>query len=663
VTKKPTYKELEQRLRELERKPRHEKEINERVLVEEVLRESEEKYRSLADSIADVFFAFDSDLKYTYWNKASEKLIGIPAKDAIGKHILEVFPDNEETRRSVEVYKEVLKTQQPRTFVNEYHLGGERHFFDISAYPSLNGLSVFVKDITAHRQVELMLEESEEKFRNLAEQSPNMIFIHDMGRVVYANQRCEEALGYTREEFYSDDFNFLTIIAPEYRESIEANFARHMRGEEVVPFEYILVAKDGRKIEAILTTKLIGYGGGSAILGTVTDITKYKCAEEEKARLKSQLLHAEKMEALGTLAGGIAHNFNNLLMGIIGNTSLMLLETDSDHPNYRRLKSIEKSVQSGSRLTNQLLSYARGGSYEIKPLNLNHLIEEVSETFEATKKEIRILHKLTHDLYGVMGDQGQIAQVLLNLYVNATDAMPGGGDLFLSTTNITDQVMGDKPYKVKPGGYVLLTVRDTGVGMDRKTTERIFEPFFTTKGFAKGTGLGLASVYGIIKAHGGYIDVESTKGMGTTFSIYLPSSGKIVTEKKRAPKKIKKGSETLLLVDDEAIILDIGKEMLEALGYEVIQAPGGREAVEIYRESKDKISLVILDMIMPEMSGETTYSQLEEINPHVKVLLSSGYSIDGPASEILERGCDGFIQKPFDMKQLAQKIREILDKQ
>jgi len=382
----------------------------------------------------------------------------------------------------------------------------------------------------------------------------------------------------------------------------------------------------------------------------------------ERKRLEAQLRHAQKMEALGTLAGGMAHNFNNLLMGIQGNASLMLLETDPTHANYQRLKNIEKSVQSTSKLTSQLLGYARKGRYEIRPITLNQLVEETSDTFGETRKEITVHRELAKDLFGIKADQGQIEQVLLNLYVNAADAMPGGGDLFLRTMNVAHEDMRGKPYKVKPGNYVSLTVRDTGIGMDKGTMVRIFDPFFTTKGMGRGTGLGLASVYGIIKAHGGYIDGNSKKGHGSTFEIYLPASEKKVIEEKRLAIEVPKGKETILLVDDEEIVLDASEQMLEKMGYKVLVARSGKEAIELYKENKDKIDMVLLDMIMPGMGGGETYDRMKEVNPNVKVILSSGYSIDGRATEILERGCDGFIQKPFSMMELSQRIREILAK-
>ncbi len=370
----------------------------------------------------------------------------------------------------------------------------------------------------------------------------------------------------------------------------------------------------------------------------------------------------EKLEAFGTLAGGIDHGFKDLLMGIQGDASLMLLDIDSGHPHYERLKNIEQSVQSGDELTRQLLGFVRGGKYEIKPTNINELIEKSSQMFGRTKKGIKIHRNYQKDIWTVEVDKGQIEQVLLKLYVNVWQAMPGGGELYLRTENVTLDEIDVKTYNVEPGNYVKISITDTGMGMDEATRQRMFEPFYTTKNRGRGTGLGLAPVYGIIKNHGGIINVNSKKGEGTTFIIYLPASEKEVIEEKEIPEEVLRGAETILLVDDEDMIIHVGQEILKALGYKVLLARSGKEAIELYKANKDKIDMVILDMIMPDMGGGDTYDRMKKINPDINTLLSSGYTINGQVDEILEVGCNGFIQKPFNMRQLSQKIREILDK-
>lgn len=517
------------------------------------------------------------------------------------------------------------------------------------------------REVEERRKTEQALRESEERYRNIFEQSRDPIYITTReGWFIDVNQSFMDLFGYRREEI--GDLNAIDFYSdPKDR----SKFQRAVEREgAVIDFELKLRKKNGEEIDCLLTTTVRQSNDGHILgyQGIIRDITEHKRAEEEKKRLEAQLQYAQRMEALGTLAGGIAHNFNNLLMGIMGNTSLLLLDTESESPKYAKLKKIERLIDSGSLLTKQLLGYAREGRYEIEPIDMNRVVRETSDTFAMTKKNITVHQELDEMPYVVKADQGQIEQVLWNLYVNAADAMPTGGELFLTTRNVTDKEMTDKPYKVTPGNYVLLTVRDTGTGMDRRTMERIFEPFFTTKGLSKGTGLGLASVYGMVKAHGGYIDVESKKGKGTTFNIYLPESQEEFPEKEVRPEKIEEGKEILLLVDDEAMLLEVGQEMLEIMGYTVYTAGGGKEAMEIFKAHHDTIDMVILDMIMPDMGGGETYDKLKQINPNVKVLLSSGYSIDSQASEIMKRGCDGFIQKPFEITDLSRKLRDILDK-
>lgn len=370
---------------------------------------------------------------------------------------------------------------------------------------------------------------------------------------------------------------------------------------------------------------------------------------------------AQRMEAMGTLAGGIAHDFNNLLMGIQGNISLVLNDIESSHPHHERLQNIEQYVLKGADLTRQLLGFARGGKYDVKIVKLSDLVEKSSKLFGRTRKEIKIQRELQEDIWPVEADPAQIEQVMLNLYVNACQAMPEGGELYLKTENLILNEDFVRPHELNPGKYVKISVSDTGIGMDEETIQRIFEPFFTTKNMGRGTGLGLASAYGIVKNHEGIINAQSKKGKGTTFNIYLPASEKEVIKEKEHFEELLEGKETILLIDDEDMIISVGSPMLKRLGYGILIARSGKEALEIYVKNKDKIDMIILDMIMPDMGGSETYDRIKEINPDIKVLLASGYSLDGQASEILKRGCNGFIQKPFKMAPLSQKIREVLD--
>ena len=406
-------------------------------------------------------------------------------------------------------------------------------------------------------------------------------------------------------------------------------------------------------------------GKPTAVIEISRDTTASKEAEKDRRKLETQLYMAQRMESIGTLAGGVAHDFNNLLMGIQGYASLILKDLDVTQPQYNWVRRIEDQVKSGAELTRQLLGFARGGKYDVKPTDINELLRKSSSMFGRTKKEVSIKAEYERNIWTVEVDQGQIEQILLNLYVNAWQAMPAGGNIYLETNNVTLDESFTSPYHLQPGRYVRISVTDTGTGMDEATQQRIFDPFFTTKQMARGTGLGLASAYGIIRNHDGIIKVYSEKGHGSTFIIYLPAAELVISDAEPVfeDELIKRGTETILLVDDEKVVLDVGKELLRELGYTVLEAKGGKEAVEIYKENKDKIGLVLLDMVMPGMSGGEAYDEMREINPDVMVLLSSGYSKDGQATEILERGCNGFIQKPFNMKELAGKIREILDKE
>ncbi len=498
------------------------------------------------------------------------------------------------------------------------------------------------------------IRESEERFRSLSENTPDIVFALDHeGIFSYVNPAWERILGHSPFEVIGR--KMIDFVKREDSEKFQQLFDQ-VWGEKTIIRDVLgtFLQKDGKEkiFSASGAPNFDPDGNVSSLVGILRDIT-------EQALLESQLRQAKKMEAIGTLAGGIAHDFNNLLMGIQGYTSLILMTMDETHPFYEKLDGINQQVRSGVDLTRQLLGFARGGKYEVRPVNINLILQKSAEMFGRTKKEVRIHSQIQEDLWTVEVDQGQIEQALLNLFVNAWQAMPGGGSLYLKTRNIVITSYGsDQP---RPGKYVKISIRDTGEGMEEKVIERIFEPFFTTKEMGRGTGLGLAMVYGIIKSHGGSIFASSQKGQGSTFSIYLPASDKKMVSEEKPQEKPVRGQETILLVDDEEVILKVTREILESLGYLVLSANSGQEALSLFREKHHEIDMIILDMIMPDLKGSQTYDGFKEVSSPVKVLLSSGYSIDGQAALLIERGCKAFIQKPYTVSELSQKVREVLD--
>lgn len=511
----------------------------------------------------------------------------------------------------------------------------------------------------SEERFKVLYEESkraEEIYRSLINSSADAVVTYDLeGRANYINASFTEMFGWTLKEIKDERIPF--VPESEMKATMDTIKTVVEEGRPCHGFETKRFTKNGDLIDISISASLYKdhKGKPAGMLVILRDISDSK-------RLQAQLHQAQKMEAIGTLAGGIAHDFNNILMAIQGNVSLLLMQKKSSSNQYNRLRNIERQIEMGSKLTSQLLGYARKGRYEIRPINMNKLIEMIIETFGRARKEIIIHRDLAEDLSLVEVDEGQIEQVLLNLFINASDAMAGGGTLTVKTMNIKSKDMDKGQYKPKPGNYALLSIADTGTGMDRETMGKIFDPFFTTKEMGRGTGLGLASAFGIIKGHGGYIDVESMPGHGSTFMIYLPASKKAAIDSIIKIEKAVKGFGEILLVDDEETVLSVGQEMVEALGYKVLTAKSGQEAIEIFKEKKSQISLVILDMIMPGMGGGETCNILRQIKKDVRIILSSGYSLEGKASEIIEKGCNGFLQKPFKLHQLSESIRDALEK-
>jgi PAS domain S-box-containing protein len=516
--------------------------------------------------------------------------------------------------------------------------------------------------IEARKEKEAALLKSEEKYRSIIENMENGYYELDLkGNMTFFNDTLADMLGYEVDELMG--LHCEAYLDPDTAQSIIDKYkAIHRTGRPMKLSRSTIIRKDGTRRTIEWTAELISGPNGdpAGYRGVVLDISDKLNAEKEKARFEARLQQIQRLEGIGTLAGGVAHDFNNLMMGIQGNVSLMLLDISPDHPFHAKLKGIESCVNGGSDLTRQLLGFARGGKYMVKALDFNQIIKSTAQMFGRTRKEITIHENLAPDLWTVLADQNQIEQVLLNLYINAWQAMPNGGHIYLVSKNMMLDEPFAKTFDIEPGRYVRISVEDTGVGIDEANQHKIFEPFFTTKEIGRGTGLGLASAYGIINNHGGVIDFTSVVGEGTVFYLYLPVSDAEVEKKTVSSVALAKGSETILLVDDESIIIEVNQPMLESLGYKVMTASGGREAIEIFDTEYARIDMVILDMIMPDLAGGPVFDHLKAVKPGVKVLLSSGYSITGQAQEILSRGCAGFIQKPFNINQLSKKIREIL---
>jgi two-component system cell cycle sensor histidine kinase/response regulator CckA len=621
--------------------------------------ESEGFLADIFASIQDGISILDQELNIVRVNPAMERWYP-DAGTFVGKKCYEAYHGKSEPCRVCPAIQ-TLETEQPaHEIVAARGEGGEIiGWMDLHSFPlvdkkngKMRGVIEYVRDITERERAEQALQASEEKYRLLIQNSNDAIFIAQDGVIKFPNLKAEELLEYSAAELAQ--IPFTDHIHPDDREMVLENHRKRLEGENLPStYSFRVRNKRGQELWVEINAVMSLWEGKPATLNFVRDIT-------EKKKLEAQYLQAQKMEAVGTLAGGVAHDFNNLLMGIQGHTSLLLLDTDPGHRHYKMLKSIEEQVKSGADLTWQLLSFARGGKIEVKPADLNALIKKTSTLFGRTQKEISIHRSLQPEVWPVEVDRGQIEQVLLNLYVNAWQAMPSGGSLFLETKNVILDGGYRKPFYVTPGNYVKISVTDNGVGMDEKTQKRIFEPFFTTKEMGRGTGLGLATTYGIIKGHGGFINVYSEKGHGATFTIYLPASAKKIEKEKISPVELVKGKETILLVDDEEVVLNVNRMVLEKLGYRVIMARNGQEAIDIFRAQKDAIDLVILDMIMPGMEGGKAFDLLRGIQDGVRIILSSGYGINDEVKRMMERGCRAFIQKPFDIGEFSCKIRDVI---
>ncbi len=506
------------------------------------------------------------------------------------------------------------------------------------------------------RGAEVALRESEERYRQLVELSPDAILIHVRGKIAFLNTTATKLLGAaTSEELIGRPiFDF---VHPDYREAARARTQQVLDSQKIAPpIEQKIIRVDGAVLDVESRASLFIYRGQPAVQSVLRDVT-------ERKRLEQQLFQAQKMEAVGTLAGGIAHDFNNLLTGIIGSAQLALMEDEGRWREY--IHRIPEQCDRAARLISQLLAFSRRAVTEPQPLPLLFFVRETIKLLERTVPEhIAIRLAASGEVAIVNVDPTQMQQVIVNLCINASQAMPHGGELTLGLEGVTlDEAYCRAHADLHAGKYICLWVRDTGVGMTPEVQERIFEPFYTTKGVGEGTGLGLAMVYGIIKAHAGHIAVRSEVGQGSEFRVYLPAMEAVETTLRvvSAEEPPVGGTETLLMVEDEDTVLAIGRAMLETLGYTVLTATDGEEALNLYRAHREEIALVVTDMVMPKMGGQELYEALIETHPAVKVLLMTGYSVKEDVADLRERGLKGVLNKPFNFDALSRAVRQAID--
>ncbi len=520
--------------------------------------------------------------------------------------------------------------------------------------------------ILSRKAMSARLEASEKQFEYMVNNSPDLVFILDQkGCFTFVNNEFERVLGFARQDVMGERLAFVVhdqdlAKAESLIGSEPAGMNIRFKKKRLQPTRFDAfeaVAHMEVKTAPIHLPAIDGKAESKGIYAVARDLT-------ERINLELQLRQAQKMEAIGTLAGGIAHDFNNILMGIQGYASLVKTGFPCNSSEYKRLSSIDEYVFSGAEMARQLLGFAQKSSQETVSINLNYLLKMSAKMFGRTKKDIIIQQVLEKELWGVKVDEGQIKQVLMNLFVNAWQAMPDGGKIIIRSENfLADEFKAEELGLPEPGMYVQITVQDTGVGMDPEILDRIFDPFFTTKERGKGTGLGLATTYGIIKSHKGAVTVKSHPGQGSAFTFFLPAGKNRAgggRQKSEDRHRIVNGKGRILLVDDEKGVIDVCSEMLETLGYSVTIALNGAEAVEFISRGKTRPDLVILDLVMPGMNGQATFDIIKKMDPKVKVLVSSGYSREDEIEKMMAKGCDAYIFKPFDMVTLSRKLNGLM---
>lgn len=638
-------------------------EIRVRQRTENLLQIEKVRFETLSDNAPFGLVMVAKEGHFKYVNRKFIELFGYQPIDVPDGRtwFRKAYPDPEYRHEVIAAWLEDLENFQlgekrPRVFTATCKDGTEKIVSFIPVQLAAGENVMTCEDITDRKRAEESLRESEERYRSLVANATDMIYIAQDGIIKFPNPATLVITGYTEAELAT--MPFTRIIHPEDRKMVGDRYRRRLQGEEVPnTYSFRILTKAEEVLWVQLNAVRVTWEGKPGILCSLRDVTPQK-------KLEAQFVQAQKMEAVGILAGGVAHDFNNLLQAVLGYAEILIAGESSGDLDFRQLHEIRRVALRGAELVRQLLTFSRKVQSNPRPILLNQEIRQIERLLKRTiPKMIDVELNLYEKLWTVCADPVQIGQIIMNLAVNAKDAMPEGGKLLIATRNIVlDEQFCKSHLGSKPGKYALLTIADTGQGMDREVLKHLFEPFFTTKGVGRGTGLGLPMVYGIVKTHGGYIECDSELGKGTLFEIYLPAEEQAARlEEPSQKKKLQGGTETILLVDDEEALRNLGEAILTRYGYRVQTAPNGETALEIYRGQPENIHLVLLDLIMPGMGGLRCLEQLRTINPDVKVVITTGYSPEGPATAVLETGARKFITKPYGSAELLQVVRDVLD--
>ncbi len=636
------------------------RDVTEQKRHENTIREQRAFLSDILESVTHPFYVVDAD-NYTVIMANSAARAGFSSGESTCYGLTHGRKKPCNTSEHPCPLEEMKKTgTRVRVEQTNYDAKGDPRTVVINAYPVLDQegrlryMVEYVVDVTGRKNAE----QERVRLMTAIEQSAEIILITDAdGTIQYANAAVEAATGYSRAEVIGR--NLRIFNSDTHTKASYDNMWKTVTNGDKWNGHLINKRKDGTLYEEEASISPVRDESGKIVnyVAVKRDLT-------QEAILQKQLFQAQKMESIGTLAGGLAHDFNNILTVVLGFCELLLLDRQEGAQDYADLETIARAARNGADLVKRILAFSRQAEPSLRPVDLNHEVLQAWNLLDRTiPKMVAIEPLLADNLMRINADPGQIEQVLLNLAVNARDSMPEGGKIVIKTHNVTlDEEYCATQAEAKPGVYVLLTMSDTGYGMDKYVLEHIFEPFYTTKELGKGTGLGLAMVYGIVKSHGGHVECYSEPGVGTRFKLYFPAidaEEKAVVASTQVTPAL--GTETILLVDDDEQIRELAKRLLSGAGYKVLTAGNGKEALHVYRTRRDEISLVILDLLMPEMGGKQCLEELMQIDPHAKVLIASGYSLDNATAKTLERGARGFVGKPYHVKEFIRTVRQVLD--